>query len=218
MNNTVDYEKLLSATYETLFMTISSTIATFILGIIIGVGLFLTGQGQSLQNKPLYSILAVFVNVFRSIPFIILLVLLLPLTKILVGSIIGAKAALPALIIGTAPFYGRMVELALREVDKGVLEAATAMGANIFTTIRKVLLPEAMPALISGITVTAVSLVGFTAMAGIIGAGGLGSLAYQEGFQRGNEAMTWAATAIILVIVFIIQYFGDYVVKRTDKR
>jgi D-methionine transport system permease protein len=131
---------------------------------------------------------------------------------------IGENAALPALIIGSAPFYARMVEIGLREIDKGVLEAARAMGAKTSTIIWKVLLPESMPALVSGITVTAISLVGFTAMAGVIGAGGLGNLAFLDGFQRNRFDVTLMATIIVLIIVFIIQFIGDFITNKLDKR
>lgn len=131
---------------------------------------------------------------------------------------LGPNAALPALIAGAAPFYARMAEIALREIDKGVIEASQAMGASSFTIIRKVLIPEAMPALISGITVTAIALVSYTAMAGIIGAGGLGHFAYLEGFQRSNSMITLVATVAILIIVFMIQWIGDYFSHKTDKR
>lgn len=170
------------------------------------------------ENRIAFTITAAYVNIFRSIPFIILIILLIPLTKILVGTMLGAKAALPALILGSAPFYARMVEIALREVDKGVVEAAQAMGASNGTIIWKVLLPEAKPALISGITVTAIALVSYTAMAGVVGAGGLGDLAYIEGFQRTNNDVTLVATIMILIIVFIIQWIGDYFTRMTDKR
>lgn len=130
----------------------------------------------------------------------------------------GVKGSLPALIISAAPFYARMVEIAFREVDKGVIEAAKAMGANRFQIIWKVLLPESLPALVSGLTVTTISLVGYTAMAAAIGAGGLGSLAYQDGFQRGQNTVTLVATICILIIVFAIQWIGDTVAKKIDKR
>ncbi len=162
--------------------------------------------------------MAIFVNIFRSIPFIILIVLLIPFTKIILGSMSGVKGSLPALIISAAPFYARMVEIAFREVDKGVIEAAKAMGANRFQIIWKVLLPESLPALVSGLTVTTISLVGYTAMAAAIGAGGLGSLAYQDGFQRGQNTVTLVATICILIIVFAIQWLGVTVAKKIDER
>jgi ABC-type methionine transport system permease subunit len=134
------------------------------------------------------------------------------------GTIIGPQAALPSLIISAAPFYARLVEIAFHEIDHGVIEAAEAMGATKWQIILKVLLPESMPALVSGITVTAISLIGYTAMAGAIGAGGLGNLAYLDGFQASNNAVTLMATVIIVLIVFVFQYLGDFAVKRIDKR
>jgi D-methionine transport system permease protein len=214
----VVWERMWEATSETLYMTGISVLATFILGILLGLLLFLTSKGNIWENKLVNIIISAFVNIFRSIPFIILIVLLIPFTKLIVGSMIGEDAALPALIIGAAPFYARMVEIGLREIDKGVIEAAKSMGAKTSTIILKVLLPESMPALVSGITVTAISLVGFTAMAGVIGAGGLGNLAYLEGFQRSRFDVTLMATIVILVIVFIIQFIGDLITTKLDKR
>ncbi|MED4533882.1 methionine ABC transporter permease [Metabacillus fastidiosus] len=214
----VNWEKVWSATYETVYMTGLSVIATFILGLILGLLLFLTSKNNIWENRPVNIIIGAIVNVGRSIPFIILIILLLPVTKVIVGTILGVNAALPALIIGAAPFYARMVEIALREIDKGVIEAAKSMGAKTSTIIFKVLLPESMPALVSGITVTAIALIGYTAMAGAIGAGGLGNLAFLEGFNRGNTEVTIIATIFILIIVFIIQFIGDIITKAIDKR
>jgi D-methionine transport system permease protein len=214
----VKWDRMWEATNETLYMTSISVLATFILGILLGLLLFLTSKGNIWENKSINTIISAIVNIFRSIPFIILIVLLIPFTKLIVGSMIGENAALPALIIGAAPFYARMVEIGLREIDKGVIEAAKSMGAKTSTIIFKVLLPESMPALVSGITVTAISLVSFTAMAGVIGAGGLGNLAYLEGFQRSRFDVTLMATIVILVIVFIIQFVGDYITTKLDKR
>jgi D-methionine transport system permease protein len=214
----VKWDQLWEATLETLYMTSISVFTTFILGIVLGLLLFLTDKGNLWENRSVNVIIAAFVNIFRSIPFIILIVLLIPFTKLLVGTMLGANAALPALIIGAAPFYARMVEIALREIDKGVIEASQSMGAAHGRIIFKVLIPESLPALISGLTVTAISLVSFTAMAGVIGAGGLGHFAYLEGFQRNRPIVTLVATVAILILVFIIQFIGDYFTKRTDKR
>ncbi len=211
-------DQLWTATGETLYMTAWSGLATLVFGIALGVLLFLTSRGQLLQNRTLYSIITVLVNVFRSIPFIILIVLLIPFTKTMVGTILGTNAALPALIVGAAPFYARLVEIALREVDKGVIEASRSMGAKTHTLIFRVLIPESSPALVSGITVTLIALVSYSAMAGVIGAGGLGNLAYLEGFQRNHNDVTLVATAMILVIVFIIQFIGDRITTLLDKR
>ena len=212
------WDQLWAATLETLYMTALSGIATFVLGIALGLALFLTARGGLFQNRTLYSVISIVVNVFRSIPFIILIVLLIPFTKTIVGTILGANAALPALIVGAAPFYARLVEIALREVDKGVIEATRSMGARLSTLIFRVLLPESSPALVSGITVTLIALVSYSAMAGVIGAGGLGNLAYLEGFQRNHGDVTLVATVTILIIVFIIQYCGDLMTSLLDKR
>ncbi|CAI0741598.1 methionine ABC transporter permease [Serratia entomophila] len=211
-------EQLWDATLETLYMTGVAGLATLVLGILLGVLLFLTSKGQLLHNRAIYSLVSVVVNVFRSIPFIILIVLLIPFTKTLIGTILGADAALPALIVGAAPFYARLVEIGLREVDKGVIEAARSMGAKTLTIIFRVLLPESSPALVSGITVTLIALVSYTAMAGVIGAGGLGNLAYLEGFQRNHSDVTLVATLTILAIVFVIQFIGDTLTTTLDKR
>ena len=212
------WEQLWAATLETLYMTALSGVATFVLGIILGLALFLTARGGLFHNRAVYSVISIVVNVFRSIPFIILIVLLIPFTKTLVGTILGANAALPALIVGAAPFYARLVEIALREVDKGVIEATRSMGARLSTLVFRVLLPESSPALVSGITVTLIALVSYSAMAGVIGAGGLGNLAYLEGFQRNHDDVTLVATVTILIIVFIIQFCGDVLTSLLDKR
>lgn len=214
----VNWETMNEALYQTVYMTAISTIATAVFGLAIGILLFLTSPNQVWANKIVNFLTGSLVNIFRSIPFIVLIILLIPLTKLLMGTIRGTNAALPALIIGSAPFYARMVLIALREIDKGVIEAARSMGAKTSTIIFKVLIPESMPALISGITVTAVALVGYTAMAGVIGAGGLGNLAFIEGFQRSRDDVTLMATIIILLIVFVIQWIGDFFTTKTDKR
>ncbi|MFF2882891.1 methionine ABC transporter permease [Bacillus toyonensis] len=214
----VDWNQMLEATGETLYMTAIAALATFLLGLILGLLLFMTSKDNLWENKVVNTGIGAFVNIFRSIPFIILIILLIPFTKIILGTILGASAALPALIIGAAPFYARMVEIALREIDKGVIEASKAMGAKTSTIILKVLIPESLPALVSGITVTTIALVGYTAMAGVVGAGGLGTLAYLEGFQRGNNDVTIVATICVLLVVFFIQWIGDSVTTRIDKR
>jgi D-methionine transport system permease protein len=214
----IDWQGMWDATLQTLYMSGISVVATFILGILLGLFLFLTSPGNMWQNRPINVVISAIVNVFRSIPFIILIVLLIPFTNMLFRTMIGENAALPALIIGAAPFYARMVEIGLREIDKGVIEAAKSMGASTRTIIWKVLLPESMPALVSGITVTAIALVSYTAMAGVIGAGGLGNLAYLQGFEQNRNDVTFVATIIILIIVFVIQFIGDAITKKLDKR
>ena len=162
----VNWEKVQDKTIETLIMTFESLIAVFLVGLFLGLLLYLTSNSKSAFGRGFYAIVTAIVNIFRAIPFIILIVLLIPFTKFLIGTIIGVQAAIPALIISAAPFYARLVEIGLREVDKGVIEAARAMGAKNSTIILKVLIPESLPAIISGLTVTAIALVGSTAMAG----------------------------------------------------
>lgn len=214
----VQWPEVWTAIVETLYMTIVSTIFAFIFGIILGVLLFLSAKGKSAISRIFYTIVSFIVNLFRAIPFIILILLLIPFTSVFLGTISGPTGALPALIIGAAPFYARLVEIAFKEIDKGVIEAAWSMGANTWTVIRKVLLPEAMPALISGITVTAIALVGSTAVAGVIGAGGLGNLAYLTGFTRNQNDVILVSTVFILIIVFVIQFLGDWFTNKLDKR
>lgn len=214
----VNWPNLWSAAFETIWMTIVSILIVAIFGLLLGLLLYETSGSNSKAVKALNWVVALFVNVFRSIPFIILIVLLLPVTQVLVGAITGAKAAIPSLVFSAAPFYARLVEIAFHEVDGGVLEAAESMGSTKWQLVFKVLIPESLPALVSGITVTAISLIGYTAMAGAIGAGGLGQLAYTDGFQSYNNAITLTATVVIVIIVFAFQYLGDFAVKRIDKR
>lgn len=209
---------LIQAINETLYMSLVSLIGTLILGLIFGLLLYLTAEDGLLENKLIYFFTGAFVNIFRALPFIILILLILPLTKVLLGTMRGPSAAIPALILGAAPFYGRLVEIALKEVDKGIVEAAESMGAGLFRIIFKVLLPESLPALISGLTVTAIALIGYTAMAGIIGAGGLGNYAYYFGFQRHDYTILLICSFFIILIVFIFQFIGDFLAKRVDKR
>ena len=206
----IDINAMIAALNETLFMTLISLIFAVILGMVLGIAIYLTQDDGLYPNLIVNKILNLIVNVFRAVPYIILV--------FLVGSMLGAKAALPSLILSSAPFYGRMVMIALNEVDGGTIEASKAMGASNVQIITKVLIPEAKPALISSITVMSISLVGYTAMAGAIGAGGLGNLAYLYGFVRTNNYVMYTATFLILVIVFIIQFIGDYFVRKIDKR
>ena len=214
----IDWDAMFFSIQETLFMTFFSLLIAVVLGFGLGIILYVTKDDGLYPNKIINRILDFIVNLLRAVPFIILIIILLPVTIFLVGTMLGAKAALPALIISSAPFYARMCMIALSEVDKGTIEASKAMGASHLQIITKVLIPEAKPALISSITVMGISLVGYTAMAGCIGAGGLGNVAYMYGYARQNMVVMYTATFFVLVIVFIIQGIGDYVVKRIDKR
>ncbi|GIM47196.1 D-methionine ABC transporter [Collibacillus ludicampi] len=218
MMENVVWSEILQASYETLYMVALSTIFTVIIGLPLGIILVLTSKGHLLENRTVYQLLALIVNIFRSIPFIILLILLIPFTKLIVGTSIGVDAAIPPLVIGAAPFFARLVETALREVDRGVIEAAQSMGATTWQIIWKVLLPEARPGLIAGITITTVSLVGYSAMSGVIGGGGLGDLAVRYGYQMFQTDVMLITTAIMIVMVQVFQTMGDKLVLKYTRK
>lgn len=212
------WDEILTASYETLYMVILSTFFTILIGLPLGVILVLTSKGYLLENKPLNQVLSFVINVFRSIPFIILLILLIPFTKWIVGTSIGVEAAIPPLVVGAAPFFARLVETSLREVDRGVIEAAQSMGATTWQIIWRVLLPEARAGLIAGVTITTVTLISYSAMSGVIGGGGLGDLAVRYGYQRFQTDVMLITTAIMIVLVQILQMTGDkLVIKFTHK-
>ena len=214
----VNPESFYTATKETLYMTFVSMFFVILIGILIGLMLFYFSKSDKPGFKFGYGAVSLISNTFRSVPFIILMILLFPVVKALIGTMLGPSAAVPALVLSAAPFYARLVDIAFREVDQGVLEASEAMGANRLQIIFKVLIPESLPALISGSTVTTITMIGFTAMAGAVGAGGLGTLAYQAGFMGNDYSIIMLATILILLIVFIVQWFGDVLVKLIDKR
>lgn len=199
----------------TIYMTFWTALIAGIAGLILGILLILTREGGLLQNKPFYSFLDKVVNIGRSIPFIIMLALISNITRALVGTIIGNKAALVPLIFGTAPFYARQVESAMATVSPGVIEAARSMGLSPLEIIRKVWLPESKTALIRVSTLTIISVIGLTAMAGAVGAGGLGKLAISVGHNRYQADVTLVSTALILVIVFIVQMAGTFLERRS---
>lgn len=199
-------------------MTFVSGFFGFVIGLPTGVMLYLTRKGQVLENRTLNNVVSVFVNVFRSIPFIILIVWMIPFTRMLVGTSIGIEAALVPLSIGAAPFIARMVENSLIEVPGGLVEAARAMGATPFQIVCKVLLPEALPSLINTASITLITLVGYSAMGGAVGAGGLGQIGYQYGYV-GYDVLVMNTVLIVLVaLVFVIQFAGDFLAKRADHR
>ncbi|MBO0430797.1 MULTISPECIES: methionine ABC transporter permease [unclassified Enterococcus] len=214
----INADTMKQAIVDTLYMTLISMVLVTVIGLVLGLVLYSIGRKKKPYARIVYGIVSIISNIFRSTPFMILMVLIIPFTKAIVGTMLGAQAAIPALVLSAAPFYARLVEIAFREVSPGVLEAADAMGASYWEVIWKVLIPESVPALISGLTVTTISMIGFTAMAGAIGAGGLGGLAWQEGYQRGNLTVTFVATLIILAIVFVVQGIGDFLTKKTDRR
>ena len=218
IDTTINVDQLITAIVETLFMTFTSLVFASILGLLLGILLFCTQTGGLFENRILNRIMDIISNILRAIPYIILLILMIDITKMLVGTMLGAKAAIPSLVVAATPFYARLCVTAFREVDKGTIEASKAMGASNFQIITKVLLPESLPSLISGITFTGISLVSYTAMAGAIGAGGLGNLAYIYGFARRNYAVLYSATLIIIILIFVLQRVGDILVRKVDKR
>ena len=207
-----------SATLATLMMLAGSLVLTVIIGIPLGVLLFLSGKGRLAANPVVNALLSLIVNVLRSVPFIILLIVMLPVTVLLVGTSLGVAGAIPPLVVGAAPFYARLVETALREVDKGIVEATQAMGATTFQIVTRALLPEAMPGIIAGATVTAIALVSYTAMAGVVGAGGLGDLAMRFGYQRFQTDVMVVTVVLLLVLVQILQMIGDRLVAKVSHR
>ncbi len=217
-------ENILEALYETIYLTFVPLAFSVVLGSLVGVVIFITsGSSRILTSTggPLYvinRIMDALVNILRSIPYLILIIWMTPVTRFLTGSVIGTKAAVPALVVSATPFFARMVVIAFGEVDKGVIEAAKALGANTRDIILRVLIPESKPALISSIALTAINLVSYSAMAGAIGAGGLGYEAYQYGLVRRNEMLMLVSTLLIVVIVFLIQIVGDKLARSLDKR
>lgn len=203
---------------ETLQMTVISTIVSMIVGIPLGVILVITGKGHIMENKVVNATLGSVVNALRSIPFIILMVAIIPLTRIIAGSSIGTTAACVPLTIAAIPFLARLVETSIREINSGVIEAAQAMGASPMQIIRKVLLPEALPTIIDNITVLVVNLISYSAMAGAIGGGGLGDIAIRYGYQRFQGDVMLATIVILIVLVQLIQSCGDFLSRKVNKR
>ncbi|WP_378954087.1 methionine ABC transporter permease [Pelosinus sp. sgz500959] len=209
---------LFKSLWETTYMVAVSGIISAFFGIPLGIILVTTDKGHILENTPLNKILGVIVNATRSTPFIILMVAIIPLTRLIVGTSIGTNAAIVPLCIAAIPFVARIVESALKEVDYGVIEAAQAMGASPMEIIRKVLIPEALPAIILGLTLTIISLIGYSAMAGAIGGGGLGDLAIRYGYQRFRADIMLITVLILIGQVQIVQSTGDYLARRLNKK
>lgn len=209
--------ELIKATWETLYMSIVSVFFASLLGIPLGVILVITDKGHIKENLPLNRLLGSIVNVFRSFPFIILLLALSPFTRFVVGTTIGTTAAIVPLTIASAPFVARLVETSLKEVSWGVVEASLAMGASTWQIIRKVLLPEAMPGIILGTTITTIAVIGYSAMAGVVGGGGLGDLAVRYGYMRFDSVIMVTTVIILVVLVQVIQSLGNALAAKFNK-
>lgn len=211
------FELLFPSLLQTLYMVSVSTIVSLILGVPIGVLLVITERGGIWEKPLVNSIIGTIVNVTRSFPFLILMIVLFPLARVIVGKSIGPTAAIVPLSIAAAPFVARVIESSLREVDKGIVEAVSSMGATNFEIIFKVLIPEAMPSLVSNITLTIINLIGYSAMAGIIGGGGLGDLAIRYGYYRFDGQVMVASVILIIILVQMIQLIGNNIALAINK-
>lgn len=214
----VDGYEIYQASLETLLMLGGSMFFVVLLGLPLGILLFLTSPRQMFAHKGLYAVLSLITNILRSLPFIILLIVMIPLTVKITGTSLGVAGAIPPLVVGATPFFARLVETALREVDKGIIEATQAMGATTWQIIFSALLPEARPGILAAITVTTITLVSYTAMAGVVGAGGLGDLAIRFGYQRFQTDVMLITVILLLVLVQILQMLGDKLVVHYSRK
>ncbi len=209
---------LLTGTWETLYMTLVSTLIAYVLGVPIGVILYITGEGGIRRNRAVNFTVGIIVNILRSVPFLILLVAILPFTRAVVGTTIGSTATIVPLVVAAAPYVARMVESSLKEIDGGVIEAARAMGSSAWQMIWKVFLPEARPSLLVGATISLATILGYSAMAGFVGGGGLGAIAINYGYYRYQSDVMLITVALLVVIVQIFQEGGLKLVSKVDKR
>lgn len=214
----LDWPEILSAGLDTLTMLSASLLFTVLLGLPLGVALFLTGKRQLLERSVFYGVLSVVVNVLRSLPFIILLIVMIPITVRLIGTSLGVPGSIPPLVVAATPFFGRLVEIALREVDRGVIEAMQAAGATVRQIVLWALLPEALPGILAGITVTAITLVSCSAMSGVVGGGGLGDLAVRFGYQRFRTDVMIVTVVLLLILVQVLQMLGDRLVLHFSRK
>lgn len=204
--------------FVTLYMTLATTFMGYVLGLPMGIALVITAPKGLRPNKVIYKVLDVVVNVVRSFPFLILLIVIQPLTRIIVGKSYGPTATIVPLTLSAAPFIARMVESSLLEVDHGVIEAAQSMGANLWTIIRKVMIGEAKTSLIVNVTIALGTILGYSAMAGIVGGGGLGDIAIRYGYYRYDSSIMWVTVVLLIVLVQLMQYVGMKLSKKLDKR
>ncbi len=218
MENEAMIRLMLAGLWETLQMTLLATLFSYLLGLPLGVWLVVTGKGGVRENPAVNQALGTVVNVLRSVPFLILILMLFPITRIVMGTTIGTRAAIFPLVISAFPYVARMVESSLREVDGGVIEAAQSMGATTFQIIRKVMLPESTPSLLNGLAISMTTILAYTAMAGAVGAGGLGKIAIDYGMYRFDMPKLYTASILLVVLVQVIQVFGTSASSMIDKR
>ncbi len=214
----IDWPLIAEATIDTLLMTGFSLLFTVLIGLPLGIVLFLTSKQQMLDNAPVYQALSFVVNVLRSVPFLILLIVMIPMTRMLAGTSLGVQGAIPPLVASAAPFFARLVENVLRELDPGVSEAYRAMGANSRQTVLMALVPEATTGIVAATIVTAITLVGYSAMSGVIGGGGLGDLALRFGYQRYQTDVMVVTVVLLVVMVQVLQVVGDRLVARLNRK
>ncbi|WP_263118756.1 methionine ABC transporter permease [Cellulomonas sp. RIT-PI-Y] len=218
ISNPVIQQKFPEATLETVYMVGISGILTGLLGVPLGLLLHASSTGGLTPNRPVNAVVGFVANIIRSMPFLILMIALIPFTRLVVGTTLQWQAAVVPLTIGAVPFYARLVETAVRDVNPGKVEAARVMGATRLNIVRHVLLREALPALVSSYTVTVIALLGYSAMAGVIGAGGLGALAISYGYQRFDNGVMFACVVVLVVLVVVVQAVGDHLARRLDHR
>lgn len=214
----IDWLDIGDAAFETFTMLGGSLLFTLLLGLPLGILLFLTSRRQLLEQPLVYGLLSLVVNVLRSVPFIILLIVMIPFTVFITGTSLGVAGAIPPLVVGASPFFARLVETALREVDRGIIEASQSMGANTRQIIFGALLPEALPGILAAVTVTAITLVSYAAMSGVIGGGGLGDLAIRFGYQRFQTDVMVVTVALLLILVQALQMIGDRCVAHFSRK
>ena len=214
----IDWYEIWLATGDTMLMLGGSLLFTVLLGLPLGVLLFLCSPRQLLENRGVYAFMSLAVNILRSLPFIILLIVMIPFTVLITGTSLGVAGAIPPLVVGATPFFARLVETALREVDRGIIEATQSMGATTRQIIVNALLPEARPGIYAAITVTAITLVSYTAMAGVVGAGGLGDLAIRFGYQRFQTDVMIVTVVLLLILVQVLQMVGDRLVVHFSRK
>ncbi|UTR10034.1 ABC transporter permease [Evansella sp. LMS18] len=210
--------ELNQAFFETLLMVGIALLTALLLGLPLGILLFVTDRGIFLENKLIRQTAGSIINLIRSVPYVILLVFLLPFTHFLLNTTIGPLAASVSLSVAAIPFYARIAESAAREIDKGVIEAAVAAGASPWLIIKDIILPESKAGLIRGLTITAISLIGYSAMAGTIGGGGIGDLAIRYGYYRYDNTIMFTTVILLIVLVQVVQYFGDFIAKAVSRR
>jgi len=217
--NTSDYVNLLiNGTKDTLYMTITATLFSYLVGLPLGIVIVVTEKDHILSSPKLNIFLGWIINITRSVPFIILLIAIIPFTRLVVGTTIGSTASVVPLVVAAIPFVARLIETSIKELDKGIIEAAQSIGASPWQIIRKVMIPETLPSIFLGLSITTITMVGYSAMAGVVGGGGLGDLAIRYGYYRYQKDIMFLTIALLIIIVQIVQTLGSTISKKIDRR